>query len=97
MARRKYDIMAALSAPVMHTLHGAGAAPAPAPEPVEPPRAAAQSSADDRVKLTIYLPPAVHNRLREIAYVKRIKQNDIVMSALDAYFEANGWPERCRA
>ena len=100
MARRKDDVMAALSAPIMaQTAPAYTQAPTPAPEPSATPaptEAKPAAPADDRVRLTVYLPPAVHNRLREIAFTKRIKQNDIVMAALDAHFTANGWPERCR-
>jgi hypothetical protein len=55
-------------------------------EIVEPPRRARP----DTVQQTLYLPPAVHDQLRELAHIERVKMHALVMEGLDALFRARG-------
>lgn len=63
-------------------------------------RAAATSTRSGITKTTIYVPDAMHERLREIAYVERVKMHDLIMEGLDRVMENRGHPERtanCKA
>lgn len=70
------------------------------PGPVEPvqiiqaeeTRAISRRSAtkETTVQQTLYLPPAVHDQLRELAFVERVKMHALVMEGLDAVFRARG-------
>ena len=50
----------------------------------------------DIAKSTIYLPSAVHDRLREIAFTERCKVHDLIMEGIDRMLESRGHPERAR-
>ena len=45
---------------------------------------------DATVQQTVYLPPAVHEQLRELAFTERRKMHDFLMEGLDAVFKARG-------
>ena len=42
------------------------------------------------VQQTVYLPPAVHEQLRELAFVERVRMHAILMEGLDLAFRARG-------
>ena len=42
------------------------------------------------VQQTLYLPPAVHDQLRELAFHERRKQHDLVLEGLDMLFRQRG-------
>jgi hypothetical protein len=56
--------------------------------PVEAPAASRRRTAT--IQQTLYLPPAVHDQLRELAFARRVKMHAIIMEGLDAVFRANG-------
>ena len=70
----------------------------PVREPEQPPAVAHVEVAvpakrkpkPDVVQSTLYLPRAVHDQLRTLAFSERVKQHDVVMRALDREFKALG-------
>jgi hypothetical protein len=75
MAKPRRTVLSGIVAP----LHEA----APA-EPASPRRRSAT------IQQTLYLPPAVHDQLRELAFARRVKMHAIILEGLDAVFRANG-------
>ena len=68
-------------------------APGPAPaDVIDLPAPARRRSAtkDATVQQTVYLPPAVHDQLRELAFAERVKMHALIMEGLDAVFKARG-------
>lgn len=45
---------------------------------------------DATVQQTVYLPPAVHDQLRELAFAERVKMHALIMEGLDAVFLQRG-------
>jgi hypothetical protein len=45
---------------------------------------------DATIQQTVYLPPAVHDQLRELAFSERVKMHTLIMEGLDAVFRARG-------
>jgi len=37
-----------------------------------------------------YLPPSVHDQLRELAHVERVKMHSLVLEGIDAVFKRHG-------
>lgn len=44
------------------------------------------------VHSSVYLPSAVYDALREIAYVERVKIHDVIMGGVDAALRRRGYP-----
>jgi hypothetical protein len=68
--------------------------PADAPAAVAP-AAPAQASRrsvtkDATVQQTVYLPPAVHEQLRELAFTERAKMHTLLLEGLDDVFRSRG-------
>jgi hypothetical protein len=42
------------------------------------------------IQQTVYLSPAVHDQLRELAFAERVKMHTILMEGLDLVFKARG-------
>lgn len=42
------------------------------------------------IQQTVYLPPAVHDQLRELAFSERVKMHALILEGLDAVFHARG-------
>ncbi len=42
------------------------------------------------IKQTLYLPEAVHEQLRVLAFHERLKQHDLLMEGLDMMFKSRG-------
>jgi hypothetical protein len=73
------------------------------PKPPKPiaEQVAEQIDADGRElkRQTLYLPPGVHDQLREAAFTKRVSMQEVVRQALDMWFADNGlqsWDEAKR-
>jgi hypothetical protein len=66
-------------------------APAPlkAVEASSPPRRRSATK-EATIQQTVYLPPAVHDQLRELAFSERVKMHALIMEGLDAVFRARG-------
>ena len=60
--------------------------PTAAPEPVE------AAAAKNIRTLTLRLPPVVHDQLREMAFVGRKSQHELLLEALNLLFERYGKP-----
>jgi hypothetical protein len=44
----------------------------------------------ETVQQTVYLPPAVHDQLRELAFAERVKMHALLMEGLDSVFRGRG-------
>lgn len=42
------------------------------------------------IQQTLYLPPAVHDQLRSLAFHRRVKMHTIILQGLDKVFQENG-------
>ena len=42
------------------------------------------------IQQTVYLTPAVHDQLRELAFAERVKMHSILMEGLNLVFKARG-------
>jgi hypothetical protein len=70
-------------------------APSPAPASVPIPVPAGPRSGTLKARthqFSLYLEPAVHDKLREIAYVERVKIHQLVMEGVDRMLKARGQP-----
>lgn len=47
---------------------------------------------NDKIKVGVFVPPAVHKRLREISLERRISLSQIFMAGLDLYLAEMGEP-----
>jgi hypothetical protein len=54
------------------------------------PVAASVKSKSEIVKQTVYLPPAVHEQLRQLAFEERKKMHDYLVEGLDRVFKNRG-------
>lgn len=59
-----------------------------------PARASTPLTRPDIHKTTLYVPDAVHERLREIAFTERVKVHDLFMEGIDRVIESRGHSER---
>jgi len=59
------------------------------PQPLEPRHEPARRKAAT-IQQTVYLPPAVHDQLRELAFAERVKMHSLLMEGLDLVFKARG-------
>ena len=67
--------------------------PAPLPAPAAVPTGPRPGTLMARThQFSLYLEPAVHDKLREIAYVERIKIHQLVMEGVDLVLKARGAP-----
>jgi hypothetical protein len=57
------------------------------PEPAKEPEASADDAdTKGKVRQTLHLPPAVHEQLRQLAFRKRVSQQELFRRALDLLF-----------
>jgi len=56
--------------------------------PIAPPRRNATKQAT--IQQTLYLPPAVHDQLRELAFVERVRMHALLLEGLDEVFRKRG-------
>lgn len=59
------------------------------PQPLEPEPPPARRR-PRTVQQTVYLTPAVHDQLRELAFAERVKMHSLLMEGLDLVFRARG-------
>jgi hypothetical protein len=66
--------------------------PEAAPEPQAAPEAQERRPSATKAATiqTVYLPPAVHDQLRELAFAERTKMHSLIMEGLDAVFRDRG-------
>jgi len=72
---------------------------APEPAPVAATEAAPArkpKTNDARQHTSVYVPRAAYERLREIAFVERVKIHDLFLEGIDLVIAARGHPERTR-
>jgi len=51
-----------------------------------------QTTKNQTIQQTVYLPPAVHEQLRKIAFDERVKMHDILIEGLNLAFARRGLP-----
>jgi hypothetical protein len=61
----------------------------PFSSPAEPEPAPARRK-PRMIQQTVYLPPAVHDQLRELAFEERVRMHALLMEGLDLVFRARG-------
>ena len=71
---------------------GEGGSEPPATVVQTPPATKPAPKKGDVVKSTMYLPPKVHQKLREIAFAKDCKIHDLVMDGIDRVLKEHGHP-----
>ena len=59
------------------------------PQPPEPEPSPARRK-PRTVQQTVYLTPAVHDQLRELAFAERVKMHSLLMEGLDLVFKDRG-------
>lgn len=64
--------------------------PVPLPVAETSRQARRHATKDATVQQTVYLPPTVHDQLRELAFSERVKMHALIMEGLDAVFRARG-------
>ena len=74
---------------VMPSAPTAPPSPPPAPTPIGPRPGTLKARTH---QFSLYLEPAVHDKLREIAYVERVKIHQLVMEGVDLVLKARGQP-----
>jgi hypothetical protein len=57
-------------------------------EPAAEPAAARRQART--IQQTVYLPPAVHDQLRELAFSERVRMHTLLMEGLDLVFRGRG-------
>lgn len=62
----------------------------PDPVPAASPSPPAERRRPATIQQTVYLPPTVHDQLRELAFAERVKMHSILMEGLDLVFKARG-------
>lgn len=58
----------------------------------EPPKPAGRRARPDVVHTSVYLPRAVHRKLREIAFTRDVKVHDVIMEGIDEALRKHGHP-----
>lgn len=46
----------------------------------------------EMMRTSLYIPRAVHDKLREIAFVERVKVNDLLVQGIDQVLTKRGFP-----
>lgn len=80
MPKRKTVLTGWLEPPQLHQ---------PVPVAIAPPHDREPRTAKT-IQQTLYLPPAVHDQLRSLAFHRRVKMHTIVLQGLDKIFQENG-------
>lgn len=91
MSKQRRTVLSGIVTPVVREAALPPGA-APSADVVEMKTAARRRSAtkDATVQQTVYLPPTVHEQLRELAFSERVKMHALIMEGLDAVFRARG-------
>lgn len=85
MSKQRRTVLSGVVTPIVRA---PDPTPAVAVASVETP--AKRKAKADVVQQTLYLPTAVHEQLRQLAFAERVKMHDVVMRALDREFKALG-------
>jgi hypothetical protein len=86
MSKPRRTVLSGIVAPLAREPQSLPARPAE-PAPSAPRRS---STKEATIQQTVYLPPPVHEQLRELAFSERVKMHAIIMEGLDAVFRARG-------
>ena len=91
MSKQRRTVLSGIVSPVVREIAPPPGATTSA-DVVEMKTAARRRSAtkDTTVQQTVYLPPAVHEQLRELAFSERVKMHSLIMEGLDAVFRTRG-------
>lgn len=91
MSKQRRTVLSGIVTPLVRDAASPPAASASADIVDLPPVARRRSATKDAtVQQTVYLPPAVHDQLRELAFSERVKMHTLIMEGLDAVFLARG-------
>ena len=73
------------------TVGAAAAEPAARPTlPSVAPIRRRSATKEATIQQTVYLPPTVHDQLREVAFAERVKMHALIMEGLDEVFRKRG-------
>jgi hypothetical protein len=91
MSKPRRTVLSGIVTPMVRD----ASSPEPAPlaaAAAEAPKPARRRSAtkEATIQQTVYLPPAVHDQLRELAFAERVKMHTLIMEGLDAVFRTRG-------
>jgi hypothetical protein len=67
-----------------------GSSPIPSPHAEGDPEPSPDRRKARSIQQTVYLPPAVHDQLRELAFAERVKMHSLLMEGLDLVFKDRG-------
>jgi hypothetical protein len=90
MAKPRRTVLSGIVTPLLHEAAppvASSSADVADMKPVAPRRSATK---DATIQQTVYLPPAVHEQLRELAFSERVKMHSLIMEGLDAVFRTRG-------
>ncbi len=87
MSKQRRTVLSGIVTPLVREPTPVETQPAP---PAETSTRRRSATKDATVQQTVYLPPAVHDQLRELAFSERAKMHTFIMEGLDAVFRARG-------
>jgi hypothetical protein len=88
MSKPRRTVLSGIVTPLTREPTASEAAPLPVAETSS--QARRRATKDATIQQTVYLPPAVHDQLRELAFSERVKMHALIMEGLDAVFRARG-------
>lgn len=91
MSKPRRTVLSGIVTPLVRE----AAPPPPSADVVDTPPVASvarrrSATKDATVQQTVYLPPTVHEQLRELAFSERVKMHSLIMEGLDAVFRVRG-------
>ena len=89
MAKPRRTVLSGIVTPLVREPMDVIAVPASVTEIVSTARRRSATK-DATVQQTVYLSPAVHDQLRELAFAERVKMHALIMEGLDAVFLQRG-------
>ena len=89
MQKPRRTVLSGVVTPLMRDPIPSEAAPVAFTDSASPGRRRSATK-DATVQQTVYLPPAIHDQLRELAFSERVKMHSLIMEGLDAVFRARG-------
>ncbi len=90
MSKPRRTVLSGIVTPLAKESPSAATPPAANIEGVAPKAERRRTTKDATVQQTVYLPPAVHDQLRELAFSERVKMHALIMEGLDDVFRARG-------
>jgi hypothetical protein len=88
MSKPRRTVLSGIVTPMVRDT--APAEPAPLTTAEAPKQGRRSATKEATIQQTVYLPPAVHDQLRELAFAERVKMHALIMEGLDAVFKARG-------